>query len=86
LNNGFFGSVLDNDSQIEDIKDADLGPMGNFIAAADPLVDTPGGDYHLAPGSEGIDAGTAEDAPDHDYDGVPRPQGAAHDVGAYEAP
>ena len=86
LNNGFFGSVLDNDSEIEDTKDADLGPMGNFIAAADPLVDTAGGDYHLAPGAEAIDAGTAEGAPDHDYDGAPRPQGAAHDVGAYEAP
>lgn len=86
LNNGFFGSILANDSQIEDTKDADLGPMGNFIAGADPLVDTAGGDYHLALGSEAIDAGTAEDAPDHDYDGAPRPQGAAHDVGAYEAP
>jgi len=86
LNNRFFGSVLANDSQIEDIKDADLGPMGNFIASADPLVDTAGGDYHLAVGSEAIDAGTAEDAPDHDIDGAPRPQGAAHDVGAYEAP
>ena len=86
LNNGFFGSVLDNDSEIEDTKDADLGPMGNFIAAADPLVDTAGGDYRLAPGSEAIDKGTAEDAPDHDFDGAPRPQGAAHDVGAYEAP
>jgi len=85
LNNGFFGSILANDSQIEDIADADLGPMGNFIAAADPLVDTAGSDYHLAPGSEAIDAGTAENAPDHDFDGVPRPQGAAHDVGAYEA-
>ena len=87
LNNGFFGTILDgSDSEIEDTKDADLGPMGNFIAGADPLVDTAGGDYHLAPGSEAIDAGTAEDAPDHDYDGAPRPQGAAHDVGAYEAP
>jgi len=85
-NNCFFGSVLANDSHIEDTKDEDMGLTGNFIAAADPLVDTAGGDYHLAPGSEAIDAGTAEDAPDHDYDGAPRPQGAAHDVGAYEAP
>ena len=50
------------------------------------LADTAGGDYHLAAGSEAIDAGTAEDAPDHDIDGAVRPQGAAHDVGAYESP
>jgi len=84
LNNGFFGSILDNDSQIEDIADADMGLTGNFIATVDPLVDTAGGDYHLSPGSEAVDKGIAEDAPDHDFDGAPRPQGAAHDVGAYE--
>jgi len=85
LNNGFFGSILDNDTQIEDTKDADLGLTGNFIASTNPLVDIAGGNYHLATGSEAIDKGTAEDAPDHDFDGAPRPQGAAHDVGAYEA-
>jgi len=87
LNNIFFGTILDgNDSEIEDTDDDDLGLTGNFIAAADPLVDVAGGDYHLAAGSEAIDAGTAEDAPDHDIDGAVRPQGAAHDVGAYESP
>jgi hypothetical protein len=86
LNNGFFGNILDNDSLIEDTKDAELGLTGNFIAAADPLVDTAGGDYHLAAGSEAIDTGTAQDAPDHDIDGATRPQGTAHDVGAYESP
>ena len=86
LNNCFFGSILDGDSEIEDTTDAELGLYASFIAAADPLVDTAGGDYRLAPGSEAIDAGTATGAPDHDYDGAPRPQGAAHDIGAYEAP
>jgi len=86
LNNIFFGTILDGDSEIEDTADGDLGPNGNFIATADPLADTAGGDYHLAAGSEAIDAGTAEDAPDHDIDGASRPQGAAHDVGAYESP
>lgn len=85
LNNGFFGSVLDGDSEIEDTKDADLGPLGNFIAATDPLLDAAGGDYHLAVGSAAIDAGTAEGAPGHDIEGTARPQGAAHDVGAYES-
>jgi predicted outer membrane repeat protein len=85
-NNIFFGNVGDGDPLIDSIADADLGLYSSFVAAADPLVDTAGGDYHLAPGSEAIDAGTAEGAPDHDYDGAPRPHGAAHDVGAYEAP
>jgi predicted outer membrane repeat protein len=85
LNNGFFGTILDgSDSEIEDTADADMGLTGNFIAATDPLVDTVGGDYRLAPGAEAIDAGTAQGAPDHDFDSAPRPQGAAHDVGAYE--
>ena len=42
------------------------------------------GDYHLALGSPAVDAGTAENAPMADLDGVSRPQGARHDIGAYE--
>jgi len=42
------------------------------------------GDYHLRPGSPGIDAGTATGAPATDMDGTPRPQGAAVDMGSYE--
>lgn len=52
---------------------------------ADTRLDVAGGDYHLAPGSEAIDKSTAEGAPDHDFDGALRPQGATHDIGAYEA-
>ena len=42
-------------------------------------------DFHLLAGSPCIDRGTPEEAPDHDLDGDPRPQGAAVDVGADEA-
>jgi hypothetical protein len=49
----------------------------NFVA-------TGGGDYHLAADSPAIDAGTATNAPADDLDGRARPQGAAHDIGAYE--
>jgi len=42
------------------------------------------GDYHLSSGSPAIDAGTATNAPLTDLDGNPRPQGARHDIGAYE--
>lgn len=41
-------------------------------------------DLHLASGSPCIDAGGKE-ASDRDYDGVALPQGAAPDIGAYEA-
>ena len=87
-NNGFFGNVGDGDELIDTIPDDNLGLTANFIMLADPLVNSAaiGGDYHLLPGAEAIDAGTAVGAPDHDFDDAPRPQGAAHDVGAYEAP
>lgn len=41
--------------------------------------------YALQPQSRSIDAGTFAGAPDSDIDGIPRPQGAAVDMGAYEA-
>ncbi|HJP72722.1 MAG TPA: right-handed parallel beta-helix repeat-containing protein [Pseudonocardiaceae bacterium] len=42
------------------------------------------GDYHLTAGSPAVDAGTTLGAPDTDYDGTPRPQGNAADIGPYE--
>ncbi|HAK60828.1 MAG TPA: hypothetical protein DCO77_10665 [Nitrospiraceae bacterium] len=55
----------------------------------DPLfVDPANGDYSLSPDSACIDAGVSSyhgnTAPDHDIFGNPRPQGDAHDIGAYE--
>lgn len=44
------------------------------------------GDYHLLPTSPAINRGTYLGAPNVDYDGVPRPQGAAVDIGAYQHP
>lgn len=62
-----------------------LGP-GNISAA--PRFVRPAwgveGDYHLQPGSAGIDQGTATGAPPADLDYRPRPQGRAVDMGAYE--
>lgn len=56
-------------------------PAGSLSAVfANPAAN----DYHLAPGSPAIDAGTAAGAPATDLDGNPRPQGAGFDVGAYE--
>jgi hypothetical protein len=45
------------------------------------------GDYHQKAGSPTIDNGTSSmGAPTIDFDGNPRPQGAAYDIGAYEYP
>jgi hypothetical protein len=54
---------------------------GNILA--DPLF-AAASDYHLRPGSEAIDAGTAEGAPATDLDGKARPCGITVDIGAYE--
>ena len=43
-----------------------------------------GGDYHLVAGSKAIDAGIAQGAPSDDFDGIPRYQGKAYDIGPYE--
>jgi hypothetical protein len=64
------------------------GGAGTNTVTAAPLFlnysPTGAGDYHQAPGSPSIDAGTALAAPPYDYDGFPRPYGAAYDIGAYE--
>jgi hypothetical protein len=51
-----------------------------------PLADNGGPTFTLAllPGSPAIDAGTATDVPLIDQRGVPRPQGAGVDIGAFE--
>ncbi|MBZ5515237.1 MAG: right-handed parallel beta-helix repeat-containing protein [Acidobacteriia bacterium] len=64
------------------------GNTASGTVSADPqFVNFTGdstGDYHLQAGSPAIDAGTSENAPTADFDGVRRPQGTAWDIGAYE--
>jgi parallel beta-helix repeat protein len=57
----------------------------SFVASPAELYVAPGSDYHHAPGSPAIDAGVVLAAVPNDLEGVPRPQGATHDIGAYEA-
>jgi hypothetical protein len=49
------------------------------------FVDAANGDYQLQSGSPAIDAGSATGAPATDFAGTARPQGAAVDIGAFEA-
>ncbi len=57
---------------------------------ADPpdsiFIDWQGADYHLLPDAQAVDNGTSAVSPVvlYDLDSIPRPQGAAYDIGAYE--
>lgn len=61
------------------------GFAGEDNIDADPLfVDPVNRNFHLLGDSPGISAGTLDGAPDHDIDGVSRPQGPVPDIGAFE--
>ncbi len=62
------------------------GSMNNTDPKLGPLADNGGPTWTMAllPGSPAIDAGTALGAPTTDQRGVPRPQGAGVDIGAFE--
>ncbi len=65
-----------------------LGDMqtGSNLSVYPDLVDeVPFGDFHLNPGSDLIDAGTDQGAPDHDFDAESRPAGQGFDIGPDEA-
>lgn len=50
------------------------------------FLDAAGGDFRLVATSAAVDTGVAVADVTADFDGVPRPQGAAYDVGAFERP
>lgn len=57
----------------------------NLFDGTNPLfVDLANKDFHLQASSPGIDAGTTIAVVTTDLDGIPRPQGIAYDIGAYE--
>ena len=65
----------------------EFGYPGEGNISSDPMfLDHETGDYHLRDYSPCIGAGTAEDAPDSDIEGNPRPTpaGSNPDMGAYE--
>ena len=72
---------------------ADVDPIGanGNISAPPGLVNEGAGDFHLAPGSPAIDAGTAVGAPADDIEHTMRPMDgnadglSLFDIGAYEA-
>lgn len=63
---------------------AEAVDRSNRTADLASFVDAPARNYRLAPGSPAIDAATPIVGVTTDRDGLPRPQGDASDVGAYE--
>lgn len=60
-------------------------PYSNDLWMVDPkFVNVAAKDFHLESISPLINAGTPLTGATNDYDGVSRPQGAGHDIGAYE--
>ena len=59
-------------------------PQDSNIIAAPAFVSST--DYHLASDSPAIDRANPLYTVDEDFDGIPRPQRAAFDIGAFEAP
>jgi hypothetical protein len=49
-----------------------------------PLFISAGTNFHLQSSSPAIDAASSTYSTPSDFDGVPRPQGAGYDIGAYE--
>ena len=80
----FFGNTLQNGNAADNTQRPDV-ETGSVLA--DPLLDA---NYALGAGSPAIDAGvdpaTVGVTLTTDFNGDPRPQGAAYDIGAFEAP
>jgi len=58
--------------------------QGNILGEDPHFLDLPHNDFRLTASSPAIDAGTAQDAPSTDSEGVHRPQGAGYEIGAHE--
>jgi parallel beta-helix repeat protein len=59
--------------------------LRNNLIGTNPMFVNPNtGDFRLQTGSPAIDAGTTVASVTSDISGVPRPQGGAYDIGAYE--
>ncbi len=70
---------------IDGFRDYDGEIRGSDYQEGDPRFVAPvAGDFHLLPDSPAIDNGSPAAAPNDDFDGAPRPQGAGFDIGAFE--
>lgn len=56
----------------------------SYVNNQNPLFINPVSDFNISYNSPAIDNGSSALAPDSDFSGTARPQGAAYDIGAYE--
>lgn len=70
---------------INGFRSTEFETRGTNYVEADPLFTNASTlNFSLLAASPAINAGTALNAPDHDFVGIPRPNGTAWDIGAYE--
>lgn len=72
------------DLSIDDAPSVVVDNNLEITGASGLFVDVARHDLHLVPGAMAIDVGSDDLAPAFDRDGIPRPQGAGIDLGAYE--
>lgn len=60
------------------------GTVSNNLTTDPKFVNSSSNDFHLQSTSPAIDKGTTLTAVPSDFSGIPRPQGAGYDIGAYE--
>ena len=81
-----FGSGI-TDKGVNTTEDKNLEIDFDITPTYDPKFrDAANFDFHLEAGSPAIDEGAILSEVQDDYDGLARPQGAVHDVGAFEFP
>ena len=87
---GFSGSVAigNNLTRGDAMHDQGSTPSGMSLSSnllnTNPLLVSPPGDFRLQSGSPAINAGETLASVTVDHVGTSRPQGGAHDIGAYE--
>jgi hypothetical protein len=77
------GCLVDHNLAWNNALGATSGPATNTLQANPQFADA---DYHLGLGSPAIDAARSDYSYSPDIDGLPRPLGAAPDLGAHETP
>ncbi len=78
--------ALDYNAYYDNDTDVSGATWGAHHRTDDPqFEDRDGADYHLTLTSPMVDQADGGVAPNHDYEGDPRPRGGGHDIGADEA-
>jgi hypothetical protein len=78
------GSTINNNIAYQAALGISGGTQSYNLLTNPSFVDAASANFHLQSGSAAIDKGLTMPSVKVDYEGAPRPQGAAYDIGAYE--